>query len=309
MKIRPYRETDIPELTGLINEALRGSHEFIPRREEDIQERLAGASCVLLATDEEEHIAGLAYLRQDWYGETLALNIRPGYSQDEIAGLLLPIIEPQNKTGTVNTGIELEDRARLALFNARGYTRESSLCQLIARLDYPRALPEVADGYIVRSLRPDEEEAFIALANAAYQGERLRPGILARWKEGDPEFDSDLIQVAEYEGHLVALVAARSDGAFNTQYHARRGYLGPAGTLWAHRGRNLSKALTARAMNMLSDRGMETACLHTWDRNISAMAIARSLGFRVEHEFVIFHRRFGQPGLEEASCEQVTDCR
>lgn len=293
MKIRPYRETDIPEITGLVNDVLRGSHEFIPRAEEEMRERLAGASCVLLARDEEEHIAGLAYLRQDWYGETLTLSILPGCNQDEIAGLLLPIIEPQNKTGTVSTGADPGDQATLALFNSRGYTRESSLCQLIARLDYPRALPQVGAGYIVRSLRPDEEDELVRLANAAYQGERLRPGILARWKEGDPAFDADMVQVAEYDGQLVALVAARSDGAFNRHYHAKRGYLGPAGTLPAHQGNNLSKALTARAMNVLRERGMQTACLHTWDRNSPAVAVAISLGFRVEHEFLILQRTFG----------------
>ena len=292
MKLRPYGESDIPELTELVNEALRGSHEFIPRTERDIQERLAGASCILLAADEDDRIAGLAYLRQDWYGETLTLSVRSGRSQDEVADLLVPIIEPQNKTGIVTTSIESQNQARLALFAARGYTRESSLYQLVAPLEHPLALPQVAAGYVVRSLRPDEEEAFIRLANASYQGERLRPGILARWKEGDPTFDSDLIQVAECEGQLVALVAARSDSAYNRLYGGRRGYLGPAGTMPAHRGNNLSKALTARAMNLLRERGMQTACLHTWDKNPSALAVATSLGFRVNHEFIVLHKAF-----------------
>ncbi|MFU8795820.1 MAG: GNAT family N-acetyltransferase [Dehalococcoidia bacterium] len=301
MRIRPYHESDIAELTDLVNEAQRESYEFIARTERDVQERLSGASCVLLAIDEEDSIAGLAYLRQDWYGETLTLSVRWGRSQDEIADLLLPIIEPQNKTGVVSTSIEPQNQARLALFTSRGYTRESSLYQLIARLDHPLAPPQVAAGYVVRSLSPDEEEAFIRLANASYEGERLRPGILARWKEGDPTFDSDLIQVAEYEGQLVALVAARSDLAYNRHYGGRRGYLGPAGTLPTHRGNNLSKALTARAMNLLRERGMQTACLHTWDKNPSALAVATSLGFRVEHEFIILHKTFDQVGMRRAS--------
>jgi len=215
MNLRQYRESDIPELTDLVNEAQQGSSEFIPRTEKDVQERLAGASCVLLATDDDDSIAGFAYLRQDWYAETVTLSVRPGHSQDEIADLLLPIIEPQNKTGVVSTSIEPQNQSRLNLFAARGYARESSLYRLIAPLDRPLAVPQVAAGYVVRSLRADEEEAFIKLANAAYQGERLRPGILARWKEGDATFDTDLIQVAEYEGELVALVVAKSDLMYN----------------------------------------------------------------------------------------------
>ncbi len=293
MNPRQYRESDIPELTNLVNEAQRGSSEFIPRNEKDVQERLAGASCVLLAEDEQGAIAGFAYLRQDWYAETVTLSVRPGHSQDEIADLLLPIIEPQNKTGVVSTSIEPQNQSRLNLFAARGYAIESSLYRLIAPLDRPLAVPQVATGYVVRSLRADEEEAFIKLANAAYQGERLRPGVLARWKEGDPTFDSNLIQVAEYEGELVSLVVAKSDLMYNKHYNARRGYLGPAGTLPTHRGNNLSKALTARAMNLLRERGMDTACLHTWDKNPSAMAVATSLGFRVDHELIILAKVFG----------------
>jgi GNAT superfamily N-acetyltransferase len=301
MNLRQYHESDIPELTSLVNEAQRGSYEFIPRTERDVEERLAGASCVLLATAEEDRIAGFAYLRQDWYGETLTLSVRVDGSQDEIADLLLPIIEPQNKTGTVSTSIEPHNQARLALFTAKGYTRESSLYQLIAQLDHPLPLPLVPAGYNVRSLRPDEEEAFIRLANASYQGERLRPGILARWKEGDPTFDSDLVQVAEYEGQLTALVAARSDLAYNEHYGGRRGYLGPAGTLPTHRGHNLSKALTARALNLLRERGLGTACLHTWDKNPSALAVARSLGFSIAHELIILAKTFDQVGVRRAS--------
>ncbi len=293
MNLRQYRDSDVPELTDLVNEAQQGSIEFIPRTERDVQERLAGASCVLLAVDEEDSIAGFAYLRQDWYAETVTLSVRPGHSQDEIADLLLPIIEPQNKTGVVSTSIEPQNQSRLTLFTSRGYSRESSLYRLIAPLDRPLALPQVAAGYVVRSLRPDEEEAFIRLANAAYQGERLRPGILTRWKEGDPAFDTDLIQVAEYEGELVALVVAKSDLMYNKHYNASRGYLGPAGTLPTHRGNNLSKALTARAMNLLRERGLETACLHTWDKNPSAMAVATSLGFRVDYELIILAKVFG----------------
>lgn len=290
MKLRPYRDSDIPELVSLLNEDHRGSYEFIPRTEEDVRARLAGASCILPAVDEQDRIAGFAYLRQDWYGETLAFSVRPGVSQEEVADHLLPVIEPENKTGRVSTSIEPQDQARLALFTARGYTKESSLYQLVAQLDRPRPLPQVPPAYLIRSLRPDEEDLLIGLANAAYQGERLRPGIVARWAEEDAAFGPDWVQVAEYDGQLVALVVARSDKAYNEHYHARRGYLGPAGTLPTHRGSNLGKALTTQAMNVLRAQGMQTACLHTWDGNPSALAVTRSLGFQLDHEWIILRK-------------------
>ncbi|TET50852.1 MAG: GNAT family N-acetyltransferase, partial [Dehalococcoidia bacterium] len=285
MQLRPYRESDIPELVSLLNEAERGSYEFIPYTEEDVRVRLTGASCVLLAEDEQRQMVGLAYLRQDWYGETVSFYVRPGSSREEVADLLLPVIEPENKTGSLSTGIDSLDQDRLAFFTARGYGEEGSLYQMVAQLDHLRPLPQLAEGYLMRSLKPHEEETLIRLANAAYEGERLRPGILDRWKKEDPAFGTDWIQVAEYEGELVALVVARSEREYNEHYHASRGYLGPAGTLPAHRGKDLVKALTARAMNFLHERAMQTVCLQTWHGNLPALAVIKALGFRLDHEW------------------------
>jgi ribosomal protein S18 acetylase RimI-like enzyme len=297
MKLRPYCDQDLQEVVSLLNEVNRHSYEFIPNTEQAVQARLTGASSVLLATDQQDQILGLAYLRQDWYGETISLSVRPGPGRDELAGLFLDTLEPQNKTGDVSTSVDTGDDARFAFFTARGYSPESSLYQMLADLEQPLPMPPPPDGYVTRTLRPDEEQALIRLANAAYDGDRLTPGILERWRVDDPIFDVDLVHLAEYEGELVALVAGRSDRDYNRHYNARRGYLGPAGTLPAHRGKGLSKVLTSRAMHSLRERGMQTACLHTWEGNRPAVTLTRELGFRVGHEYRILHKIL--PRLDE----------
>jgi len=296
MKLRPYCENNVPEIVSLLNEAYRESYEFIPNTEETVRARLAGASSVLLTADEQDRIVGLAYLRQDWYGETVTLCARPGPKKDEIGDLLLARIEPENKTGDVSTSIDTMDGERFTFFAARGYEPESSLYQMLADLERSLPLPPPPDGYVIRSLRPDEEEALIRLANTAYEGERLRPGILARWSAEDPIFGVDLVHVAEYGGELVALVAGRSDRDYNQYYHARRGYLGPAATLSAHRGRGLSKVLTAQAMHSLRERAMRTVCLHTWEGNRPAVKLTEDLGFRVGHAYRILHKTLPRSG-------------
>jgi len=290
MKLRPYYENDVPEIVSLLNETHKESYEFIPNTEETVRARLTGASSVLLTADEQDRIVGLAYLRQDWYGETVTLCARPGSKKDEIGDLLLTTIEPENKTGGVSTSIDTLDGERFAFFAARGYEPEGSLYQMLAALERSLPLLPLPNGYMIRSLRPDEEEGLIRLANTAYDGERLRPGILARWSAEDPIFGVDLVHVAEYGGELVALVAGRSDRDYNEYYHAHRGYLGPAATLPAHRGRALGKVLTARAMRSLRERGMQTVCLHTWEGNHPAVKLTKDLGFRVGHEHRILHK-------------------
>ncbi|MBE0431085.1 MAG: GNAT family N-acetyltransferase [Dehalococcoidia bacterium] len=298
MKLKPYSENDMPRMVSLLNEVQRQSYEFIPYTEEGLRARLTGASSVLLTVDEQDRILGFAYLRQDWYGETFTLCVRFCPERDEISDRLLAAIEPANKTGDVSTSIDPLDSDRLAFFTARGYEPESSLYQMLADLEQPLPLPPLPDGYVARCLRPDEEEALIQLANAAYDGDRLRPGILERWRADDPIFDVDLVHLAEYGGELVALVAGRSDLEYNKHYRARRGYLGPACTLPAHRAKGLIKVLTARAMHSLRDRGMRTVCLHTWEGNPPAVKLTKDLGFRVGHEYRILHKilpRSGEP--------------
>jgi len=293
MNLRTYREEDLPEVVRILNAAHGGSHEFIPYIEEDVRGEIARASDVLIATDEPDRILGIAYLRQDWYGETVTLCAWPDSNREEVESLLLSTIEPQNKTGHITTAVDPADHERLAFFYARGYEIDSSLYQMIADLEQPQNPPPLLEGYIVRSLNPDEEEALIELANAAYDGERLRPGILEKWRAQDPDFRVDWVQVAEYRDQLVAAVVGRSDRERSEYYNARLGYLGPAATLPAHRGKGLSRALTARAMNVLRDHGMKQVCLHTWAGNPAALELIKHLAFRLDHEWKILGKTIG----------------
>ena len=291
MKLRQYYESDLPELVHIINEADKDEHEFIPYTNEDLQANLKTANPVLIATDARDQIIGIAYLRQDWYGETVTTCARPGLDWMTIEDFMLSAIEPENKTGHITTSIDPDDEDRMAFFSARGYRPQSSLYQMVVDLDQPVPSIRLHEGYTIRSLKPDEEERLIKLANAAYKSERLQPGVLTKWQVNDPDFRIDWIQVAQYEGELVAMVRGSSDREYNEHYNARRGYLGPAATLPDHRGRGLSKALTARAMDFVRQHGMHTACLYTWEGNPAAVELTKHLGFRLGHEWKILGKK------------------
>ncbi|MBE0431086.1 MAG: GNAT family N-acetyltransferase [Dehalococcoidia bacterium] len=96
--------------------------------------------------------------------------------------------------------------------------------------------------------------------------------------------------MAESGDTLIAAVVGRSDLEYNRHYHAHRGYLGPAATLPAHRGKGLAEALTAQAMNVLFERGIHTVCLHTWETNKPALGAIRDLGFRAGHEWKVLRK-------------------
>jgi len=289
--IRSYREEDLPQLTKIWNEARRGSYEFIPYTAERLREELERAASILVAADEQGRIEGFALLHREWYGEEVELCVPSGEQELELKERLLSAIEGETETGELTAVVDTEDRERLEFFASRGYEPEGSLYQMMIELDRPRPIPSVPPGYLLRSLRPDEEEALIRVVNTAYQGERLRPGVLERWQEEDPAFKPEWVQVAEHQGRLVAAVVARTDREFNLHYKAKRGYMGPAATLPEHRGRGLNKALTVRALELLRAQGLERACLYTWSGNAAALRVLRSLGFQVGHEWKILEKR------------------
>ena len=287
MRLQPYRKKVLPKVLSLLNEAEAGSHEFIPYGEESLQAELKGASPVLLATDDQDHIAGFGYLSRQWYGEIVTLHVRPGPGQWGAGDLLLSALEPRNQTGELSTLADTFDHERLGFFLERGYRSDSSLYQMTADLDHRRRRRRLPAGCTIGSLRTDEEEAFIQVANTAYTAERLRPGILAQWQAQNPDFSTDWVHVARCDGQLVATVVARSDREYNEYFHANRGYLGPAATLPSYRGKGLSQALTARAMDFLRERGICIVCLYTWAGNQSAVRLTTNLGFRAAHEWKI----------------------
>jgi len=284
LKLRPYQKADLPKLVELFNKTYRGSYEFIPYTEEKLQTELKEASSILVGADEQGRIRGLGLLRREWHGEEIQLCAQPG--QQKIEEQLLSAIESQAQSSEITTVVDNEDRERFEFYAARCYKPEGSLYQMVAELDRLRPVP-VLQGYLLRSLRPNEEEELIKLVNAAYEGERLRPGALARWHSEDLAFSAAWVQVAEHKNRLVAAVVARCDREFNQHYHAKRGYLGPAATLPAHQGKGLGKVLTAQAMNFLREHGLERASLYTWSGNVAALKVLKSLGFRVSHEWQI----------------------
>lgn len=287
--VRRYRETDLPQLVDLLNRACRDDHEFVPKSEGVFAEELGGADAILVAVGPSGQILGMCLLRRAWYGEELELHALSSSVRREVEERLMAEIEPQSHTGELTALVDAGDEERSRFFSARGYRRESHFYQMIAELS-PSRTPSAPEGYLLRSLRPDEECAFVRMVNEAYSGERLDAGVLAGWKAEDPVFDEGCVHVAEKENRLVAAVVARSDWEYNAHYGAKRGYLGPAATLPAHRGVGLGRALTAQAMVVLGQRGMRTACLYTWQGNAAALRLTRHLGFRIGHEWAILRK-------------------
>jgi ribosomal protein S18 acetylase RimI-like enzyme len=152
-----------------------------------------------------------------------------------------------------------------------------------AKLHSLKPIPKLAEGIRLRSLRPDEEEKLIAVVNAGFGWQRLEPGVLETWKYEDSPFSEDWVYIAEIGERIVSAVVAKPDTNYMNYLHLKRGYLGPAATLPEFRNKHLASALTAKAMNFLFGKGMDSVRLGTSEQNISSITLLRSLGFQVDN--------------------------
>ena len=96
--------------------------------------------------------------------------------------------------------------------------------------------------------------------------------------------------LADFEGKIVSVVVSRRDLEYNRYFKAKRGYLGPAGTLPEFRGKGLASALTRRAMNFLYEKGMDSVALYTSENNAASIALLRKLGFKIRHNWKFLYK-------------------
>jgi ribosomal protein S18 acetylase RimI-like enzyme len=164
------------------------------------------------------------------------------------------------------------------------------------QLSGPKQVPKVAEGIKLRSLRLEEEEELVVLMNIGFGWERLERGVLEKWKSEDPSFREDWVQVAEIDERIVSAVVAKPDTDYNKYLHLKRGYLGPAATLPEFRNKHLASALTAQAMNLLLEKGMNSVRLGTSEQNLSSITLLRSIGFHVDIVRKILRKKLKNAG-------------
>lgn len=284
-QIRNFIDQDLKILIDLLNEKYKNSYEFVPFNEENLRSWIQeGRLKILIATGTGEVLGSVAYRDGHWGEEIewLAVSERP--NQKIIEKELVMKVEKCVKGATVFTVIDAGS-PRINEWIERGYKHEGGLYQMVARLEALESLPKIPEGIILRSLKTEEEKEFVEATNAGFGWERLKVGIIQRWKSESANFSEEWIHVAEADNKIVSIVASRPDMNYNKFFGGKRGYLGPAVTLPEYRGKNLASALTRRAMNSLFKRGVNSVALHTSEQNIPSVSLLQKLGFQVGHHW------------------------
>jgi len=290
---------NLPIIVRLLNEEYRNSFEFIPFSDERVLSEIRKRALKVFVATENHEVLGVIATHTHAEGQLEEhvswLAAREGHNRTAIENTLVSEIEKNAKGSIVEMMID-EGNPRIADWINRGYALFPGFQRMSAKLNGLKLIPKVAEGITLRSLKPGEEEKLVAVINAGFGWQRLEPGILKTWKSEDPPFSEDWVQVAEAGKQFASAVVARPDTDSMKYLHLKRGYLGPAATLPEFRNKHLASALTARAMNFLFEKGMDSVRLGTSEENISSVTMLRGLDFRVDVARKILRKELKRQG-------------
>jgi len=291
-KIRSFTEKDLPNLVNLLNNEYRDSYEFTPYTMEKLHTKIQKRNLtVLLAEDNGKALGSIAYNDSPWGEEIEWLAVSENPNRRLIENRLIREIEKYVKKQTIFAAVDAGS-PKINEWIERGYKPEGGLCHMVARLENVMPLPKIPEDIILRSMKPEEEKELVEAVNAGFGWERLKIGIIQRWKTECPPFNEDWIHIAEHNYKIVSAVASRPDMDYNKNFNGKRGYLGPAATLQEYRNKNLASALTCRAMNFLYEKGMDSVALYTSEQNIPSIKLLQKLGFIIKHNWKFMRKTF-----------------
>jgi mycothiol synthase len=223
-----------------------------------------------------DDIVGYGFLDADDVGEIL---VDPSARGQGVGGALLAAVLAEGGPD-VRLWAHGDLPAARRLATRAGMVGVRRLCRYTRALDPlpDRALPA---GYTVRSFRPDDADAWLALNAAAFvdlpdQGSWTRADLEQRLRQ--PWFDP--------AGFLLAFDEQGLAGAHWTKVHGGSGHahdrIGEVYVLAVHprtQGTGLGSALTAAGLRHLRDQGLQEVMLYVDDSNTAAVALYTRLGF------------------------------
>jgi ribosomal protein S18 acetylase RimI-like enzyme len=293
-RIRSFSDDDTSTLAKLLNESRAKSYEFIPITEEQLHSWTSdpdGRLKVFIAEENSGIIGSGAYHDGHWGEEVEWLIVRESPDQKLIERVLVEEVEKCVKRGAVFTPMDAESQ-EIDQWIERGYRVEGGLYHMVAKLGGLKSPPPIPEGIVLRSLNQNEEKELVDAVNIGFGWERLKIGDLQTWKTEDPPFTEEWVQIGESDRKIVSVVASRPDTRYNKSFNGKRGYLGPATTLPEYRGKNIASALTVRAMNLMFEKGMDSAALYTVEQNIPSVSLLRKIDFEIRHHWRFMRKNF-----------------
>jgi ribosomal protein S18 acetylase RimI-like enzyme len=190
------------------------------------------------------------------------------------------------ETSTLDASCREDFKERLDFLSRHGFRQtEVVTVHMKQNLFKPIPDPELPQGFQIRSVRGIEEaEAIASTHRAAFGTEYMTTEnrlVIMNTSEYDPSLD------------LVVVAPDKTIAAYCTcsvDQQNKEGWTDPVATHPNYQHKGLAKALLLKGMQMLQERGMESAKLGTSGDNIAMQKTAESVGFILEHKVLWFEK-------------------
>lgn len=295
---RPYTDADlrgvVETVSRWIAEAGRVGYDHVGEIPHRIYENLRGrrpvGETVHLWAD-VQGLAGLAITTR--FGNAFDLFAAPRHrgTAEEAAMVRFAyentaaLSTPDPADPFVCTDVFAADLDRIRLLESEGFEEFRVWDDIRERsLDDPFDAP-AADGFRLRSARPDDAEGLAEARNASFDddwtGEQYRAFMNA------PGYDPAREIIAEApDGRVAAFTVYWTDARNST------GHFEPVGTHSAFHRRGLARAVMLHAMGLMRDEGIATVTVNHNTVNVPARRLYESLGFGRAHHTLGFRRPY-----------------
>jgi ribosomal protein S18 acetylase RimI-like enzyme len=182
----------------------------------------------------------------------------------------------------------------IALLSAAGYEPVRYHFEMVRPLAEPIPDLPLPAGLEVRSVEPAQYRQVFAALDEAFRDLWSH----SEWTEvdyqrwiNDPNFQPQLWQVAWAGDEVAGLVLNSIDPEYNVEFKRLRGWTDPIGVRRPWRKQGLGRALVARSLRLLQERGMTEAGLGVDAQNPNgALRLYEGLGFHATRQFTTFEK-------------------
>jgi ribosomal protein S18 acetylase RimI-like enzyme len=187
------------------------------------------------------------------------------------------------EAGTLDASCRADDIQRIELLERNGFARQAITSVQMARsLAAPIAAPELPAGFFIRSVAGEHEApVLVELHRAAFGSEFMTiEERLAMMRVPDYDAALDLLVIAP-DGRMAAYCLCSISQEENQRSGRKEGYTDPVATHPDFQGLGLARALLLHGLQMLKERGMDTARLGTSSDNLAMQRTAKAAGYQI----------------------------
>jgi mycothiol synthase len=185
----------------------------------------------------------------------------------------------------LRAGVRESQTDRITLLEQHGFTITRHFYRMARSLADPIPTPQWPTGYTVRSLQPDEVEAWVELFNQTFIDHwNFHPMTVEQrqyWMS-DPDYQAEFDRVAiSPTGTFAALCLSLIYRQENLRTGRSEGWITDLGTRRGFRKQGLGRAMLLTGLHQLQASGLDTALLGVDTENPSgALRLYESVGFR-----------------------------